>query len=117
MIARIWRGRATTANATHYRRHATERVFPSLEQLHGYQGACLLARETGGEVEFLALTLWDNIEVIKGFAGDDPEMAVVEPEARAELSSFDDFARHYEVVGGTANFPQRLAATARDSND
>ena len=116
MIVRIWRGRATAANAPHYRQHATERVFPSLEPLQGFQGACLLAREADGEVEFLALTLWDNIDVIKRFAGDDPEMAVVEPEARAVLSSFDDFARHYEVIGGSANFVQRLAATARDSN-
>jgi hypothetical protein len=116
VIARIWRGRATAANAPHYRRHATERVFPSLEELHGHQGACLLAREVDGEVEFLALTLWDNIDVIKGFSGDDPEMAVVEPEARAVLSSFDDFARHYEVIGDLAKVATRLAAPARDGN-
>jgi len=99
MIARIWRGQATVDNAGHYRRHATEHVFPSLTTLPGHQGAYLLTRETGGEVEFLAVTLWDSIESVKRFAGDDPEIAVVEPEARAVLSAFDDFARHYEVAG------------------
>jgi hypothetical protein len=49
-------------------------------------------------VEFLALTLWDSIETIKGFAGPNPGMAMVEPEARAVLSAFDDFARHYDVA-------------------
>jgi hypothetical protein len=45
------------------------------------------------------VTLWDSIDAIKRFAGEDPETAVVEPEARAVLSSFDNFTRHYEVAG------------------
>jgi heme-degrading monooxygenase HmoA len=98
MIARLWHGQATSENAPHYRQHAIERVFPSLAELRGHQGAYLLTRETDGQVEFLAVTLWDNIEAIKEFSGNDPEVAVVEPEARAVLSGFDDFARHYEVV-------------------
>jgi len=98
MIARIWRGQATTENAPHYRKHATERVLPSLWKLRGHQGAYLLSRQTDDQVEFLAVTLWDSIDSIKAFAGDDPETAVVEPEARAVLTGFDDFARHYEVI-------------------
>lgn len=105
MIARIWRGRATEGNADRYRRHATEHVFPSLTQLPGHQGAYLLTRKTGDEVEFLAVTLWDSLDSVKSFSGDDPEIAVVEPEARAVLSAFDDFARHYEVAGGAACGP------------
>ena len=99
MIARVWRGRANGHNAPHYRAHATQRVFPSLKSLPGHRGAYLLEREARGEVEFLAVTLWDGVDAIKAFSGDDPEVAIVEPEARAVLSDFDDFARHYEVVG------------------
>jgi heme-degrading monooxygenase HmoA len=97
MIARIWRGQAMTENAPHYREHATQQVFPLLARLPGYRGAYLLTREIGGRVEFLAVTLWDSIDSVKKFAGSDPEIAVVEPEARAILSDFDDYARHYEV--------------------
>jgi heme-degrading monooxygenase HmoA len=97
MIARIWRGHATSENAPYYRHHAIERVFPSLAKLRGHQGAYLLARDADGQVEFLAVTLWDDIDAVKEFAGDDPEVAVVEPEARAVLSGFDQFARHYEL--------------------
>src|SRR5947207_8302535 len=107
MIARIWRGQATVGNAGLYRRHATEHVFPALTKLPGHQGAYLLMRETAGAVEFLAVTLWDSIESVKQFAGDDPEIAVVEPEARAVLSGFDDFARHYEVAGGSCGAAPR----------
>ena len=79
MIARIWRGQATADNAPRYRDHATQRVFPSLASLPGHRGAYLLTRETQGEVEFLAVTLWDSIDSVKTFAGENPEIAVVEP--------------------------------------
>lgn len=58
------------------------------------------AVETNGEVEFLAVTLWNSIETVRQFAGSDPNVAVVEPEARQALSSFDEFVRHYEVAYG-----------------
>jgi hypothetical protein len=48
------RGHATAENAQHDRQHVTGRVSPSLEHLPGYRGAYLLARESDGEVEFLA---------------------------------------------------------------
>jgi hypothetical protein len=48
----------------------------------------------------MAVTLWDSLASIRAFAGDSLESAVVEPEARAVLSSFDDFVTHYEVVHG-----------------
>jgi len=102
MIARLWRGTATTAKADAYNRHFTTAVAPHLKDIDGHLGAYLLRREAGGQVEFLAVTLWDSIETIKKFAGPDPEVAIVEPEGRAALSAFDDFARHYDVAyGGT----------------
>jgi heme-degrading monooxygenase HmoA len=98
MIARTWRGRATPENAPAYVRHFTETVVPQLTALPGHCGAWLLQRETGGEVELVALTLWESRAAIAAFAGPDIGRAHVEPRARAVLSSFDDFAEHYEVV-------------------
>jgi heme-degrading monooxygenase HmoA len=98
VIARIWRGQASAADAPRYQDHATHHVFPSLRMLPGHRGAYLLTRETQGEVEFLAITLWDSIDSVKRFAGDNPEVAVVEPEARAILSNFDEAARHYRIT-------------------
>lgn len=100
MVVRIWRGQATGGNAAAYRKHVTETVFPSLTAIKGHQGAYLLQRETNGQVEFLAVTLWDCIESIRQFAGEDAETAIVEPAAQAVLSDFDDFARHYELAYG-----------------
>jgi len=98
MIARIWRGSASMAKAEDYHRHFTVNVAPHLKTIPGNVGAYLLKRETGAEVEFLAVTLWDSLAAIESFAGADPTVAIVEPEGRATLSYFDDFASHYEVA-------------------
>jgi len=98
MIARLWRGQATNAQADAYFRHVTGTVFPSLKDLAGHRGAWLLRRQADGQTEFLALTLWESLDSIRAFAGDDIATAIVEPEARAVLADFDDFARHYEVA-------------------
>jgi len=109
MIARLWRGVATAGNADTYQRHATNTVFPALRCIPGHRGAYLLKRTAGGRTEFLALTLWDNMDAIRAFAGDNPDTAVVEPEARAVLAAFDDFARHYEVASGEVSAPSSVA--------
>jgi heme-degrading monooxygenase HmoA len=98
MIVRVWRGEAIGANADAYQLHVTGTVFPHLRNLPGHRGATLLRRETAGRIEFLALTRWDSLDAVKAFAGPDPDVAIVEPEGRAVLSAFDDFARHYEVA-------------------
>ena len=98
MIARLWRGRAETAKAGGYFRHFTETVAPALKDLEGNRGAWLLRRDVDGQTEFLAVTLWETRQSIEAFTGADVSKSVVEPEARAVLSAFDDFASHYEVA-------------------
>jgi heme-degrading monooxygenase HmoA len=98
MIARLWKGKSTKAKANAYQHHFTTTVVPSLRAIAGHKGAYLLRREDNGQVEFLALTLWDSLETIKRFTGVDPDVAIVEPDGRAALTEFDDFAKHYEVV-------------------
>jgi hypothetical protein len=98
MIARLWRGRAKTATAHTYSHHFAETVVPELKTLAGHRGAWLLRRDADGETEFLAMTLWESRQSIEAFAGPNIDTAIVEPEARAVLSGFDDFARHYEVA-------------------
>ena len=106
MIARTWRGRASTANAPAYVGHFTRNVVPELKRLAGHRGAWLLQRSTGAGMEFLAVTLWESREAIRAFAGEDIARAHVEPQARAVLSGFDESADHYEVAfssGGAAD--------------
>ena len=99
MIARTWHGLAASAtDANAYEAHFRTAVLPELEQLAGFREARLLRREEDGEVEFIALTFFDSIEAVRGFAGEDYEQAVVAPQARRVLSRFDQRSVHYEVV-------------------
>jgi hypothetical protein len=100
MIVRMWRGQAKAANADAYERFVTTKVFTALPAIAGHRGAYLLRRsiDKSDEVEFIAVTLWESLAAIRGFAGENIERAVVEPEARAVLSSFDDFVRHFELA-------------------
>ena len=100
MIVRIWRGQANGENADAYFRHVTTAVFPNLTGIPGHRGAYLLRREADGQTEFLAVTLWESLEAVRAFAGEDPEVAVVEPEAQAVLTEYDAFVRHFELVWG-----------------
>jgi len=49
-------------------------------------------------MEFMTITLWDSLDAVGAFAGDDYEVAVVPPPARVLLSRFDERSRHHEAV-------------------
>jgi heme-degrading monooxygenase HmoA len=103
MVVRSWRGYAALAEQEAYPRHLLHTVRPKLEQLPGFRGLYLLRHQHPEQVEFLVLTLWDSMEAVRRFAGPQPELAVVEPEARAALVRFDTVVRHYEVVASPAS--------------
>jgi heme-degrading monooxygenase HmoA len=93
MIGRLWRGRAADPDA--YENVFRHEVLDELSTVPGFRGAYLLSAPDG---EVVALTLFDSLADVRGFAGEDIERANVSAPARAVLSEFDDTARHYEVV-------------------
>ena len=98
MIVRLWKARSTTDQSAAYIEHATKKVFPAIHAIQGHRGEYLLRRPVEGGVELVVLTLWDSMETVRKFAGAEPDKAVIDPEARAILSSFDESVIHYEVV-------------------
>jgi uncharacterized protein len=98
LILRMWKGRASAEKSGEYVDFVTKKIFPSLREIEGHGGAYLLRRAVDGAIEFVVLTLWESMEAVRRFAGSKPEKAVVEPEARAVLSGFDETATHFEVI-------------------
>jgi len=98
MIVRAWRGYAPPMAADAYSRHLLGTVRPNLERLPGFRGLYLLSRRLPNEVEYEVLTMWESMDAIRAFAGEHVERAVVEPEAAAVLTRFDQEVRHYEVM-------------------
>jgi hypothetical protein len=98
MIGRIWHGWTTRANADAYEALLRSEVLPGIHRVGGYQGAWLLRREADAEVEFVTLTVFDSLDAVRAFAGEEYELAVVPPAARALLSRFDSRSAHSEIL-------------------
>jgi heme-degrading monooxygenase HmoA len=108
MISRVWHGWTKPENADGYENLLREEVLPGIHRVKGFKGAQVLRRERPdggdsdakdrGEVEFVVITFFDSLEAVKEFAGEDCEVAVIEPEARKLLSRFDARSAHYETV-------------------
>jgi heme-degrading monooxygenase HmoA len=97
VIARLWHGRARPENADAYEDLLRAEVLPGIHRIDGHRGAYLLRRERDGRVEFVTITLFDDLDAVRAFAGEDYEAAVVPPAARALLDEFDERSEHFEV--------------------
>jgi antibiotic biosynthesis monooxygenase (ABM) superfamily enzyme len=99
MISRVWHGWTRPANADAYEALLKTEIFVGIQhrQIAGYRGIHLFRRSLGAEVEFITVMWFDSLEAVRAFAGEDYEVAVVLPEARALLSRFDARSLHYEV--------------------
>ncbi len=95
---RVWRATATAEGARRYTAHFVDSVLPELNSTEGFESAVLLQRDEGGIAYIQVHTRWRSIEAIRGFSGDDIDLAVVEPAAQAVLNSFDDTVAHFTVV-------------------
>jgi heme-degrading monooxygenase HmoA len=99
MISRLWHGWTTHDNADAYEQLLRSEVLPGIHRVAGFKGAFVLRREgKKDEVEFVTLTMFDSMEAVKEFAGEDYEVAVILPEARKLLARFDSRSAHYETV-------------------
>ncbi len=91
-------GVGAAATADDYQRHYETEVSENLHLVSGFRGARLLRREDGQEVMFTSITFFTSLDAVRGFAGDDYEVAVVEEAARLALSHWDERVSHHEVV-------------------
>jgi heme-degrading monooxygenase HmoA len=99
MISRIWHGYTTHENADIYENLLKEEIFVGIHgrNIPGFREIQLFRRELSTEVEFITVMWFDSLEAVRIFAGEDYEVAVVPPKARAVLSHFDERSQHYEV--------------------
>jgi heme-degrading monooxygenase HmoA len=99
VIARLWRGWTTTANADKYQELLSQEILPGIEaKARGYRGVFVLRRDDGERVEFVTLTLWDSLDAIRTLVGDDYEVAYIPVKAKKALASYDERSLHYELA-------------------
>lgn len=100
MIARIWHGWTAPGNADAYEALLRSEIFHGIASrgIEGFRGIDLLRRDAQGEVEFVTVMWFDSLDAVRAFAGDDCEVAVVPPKARALLAHYDERSAHFEVI-------------------
>ena len=97
MIARIWQGVVHTGDADVYADYIRETGFTEYAQTSGNRGAWLLRRDQGEQTQFITLSLWDSVDAVRAFAGDDIEAAVLYPEDARYLVG-QSTVTHYQVI-------------------
>ena len=107
MISRHWKGIARPGYAEAYVQHLRHDTFPGLARIPGFVSASVLRRDVEAGTEFQIVTVWESLAAIKGFAGDDPETAVVPASVRAMLATYDERVVHYEIAEGFSPRPTK----------
>lgn len=98
MIARIWRGATRREDAAAYADYIEQTGLAEYRATPGNRGAWILQRDDGDRTEVITLSLWDSLDVVKGFAGDDISRAKFYPEDDRWLVERDLSVRHYRVT-------------------
>jgi heme-degrading monooxygenase HmoA len=99
VIVRVWHGWTKPEDGDEYEEFLRTNVFPALTaRVPGFRSGYVLRRDDDGEAEFVVMTLFDSLEAVRAFAGDEYEVPVIEPEAARLLTRGDERAEHYDVV-------------------
>ncbi len=97
MIARVWRGATLAEHAAEYAEYLEEKGMQDARELPGARGTLVLRRDRAGYTEFETILLFDSLEDVKGFAGDDLDLAVFFEKDDRFLIERDLEVRHYDV--------------------
>lgn len=98
MVVRTWRGWTRAEDADRYVGYLRETGLSEYRATPGNRGAWILRRVDGDRCEFVTVSVWDSLDDVRGFAGDDVERAVFYPEDDAFLVEREVVVRHWELL-------------------
>ncbi len=101
MIARTWHGRVRASQADAYHQFLLRSGVPDYRGTPGNRGVYVLRHTEGDVAHFLLVSLWDSLEAIKRFAGEDYLRAYYYPEDDGFLLEKEPFVTQYEVLEGS----------------
>ena len=98
MIARVWKGLVPKAQSERYLDYLEATGVKDCRATGGNRGVWVLRRVGERHAEFLFISLWESLDVIRAFAGDDVEKAVYYPKDRDFLIEMTPRVEHFEVA-------------------
>ncbi len=97
MIGRIWRGVVRSEDVEEYIAYVRDTGIDEYRATEGNKGAWILTRPVDAGTEILTFSLWESMDAVRAFAGDDPERAVYYPEDDRFLVERSETVEHYRV--------------------
>ena len=97
MIARIWHGKTRIEHYEAYTEFTKKTAIPDYSKTPGFIKLSFLRNIKNNEAHYTLITYWENLEVIKNFAGEDFEKAKYYPEDKNFLLEFEEKVEHFEV--------------------
>ncbi|MDQ3618876.1 MAG: hypothetical protein M3391_01960 [Actinomycetota bacterium] len=104
VIVRTWRGATRPEDVDRYVDYMKLTGLKQYRETEGNLGAMMLLRPLTDAVEVLIISLWDSLDAVRRFAGDDYEQAVFYPEDDDFLVDRDLHVTHHEVAAARLPF-------------
>lgn len=98
MIARTWYGVVPQAKSDEYLEYLQKTGIPDSRSTAGNKGVFVFRRNDDRKTHFWFISLWESVESIRKFAGDDIEKARYYPEDRKYLFELEPNVTHYEAA-------------------
>jgi heme-degrading monooxygenase HmoA len=96
-VLRIWRGTVAADRADDYQAYLMGTGVREYLETAGNRAGYFTRRTLGDKVEFCMVTVWDDLDAVRAFAGDDPDQAVFYPEDDDYLIDRELVVSHYDV--------------------
>jgi heme-degrading monooxygenase HmoA len=100
MIARIWQGRTRPKMGDAYYAYLEQTGLKEYRGTDGCRGVFVLRQDVDEETEYVIISLWDDFDAVRRFAGADPRRAVYYPEDDQYFPPHErrPHVNHYQVV-------------------
>ncbi len=98
-IVRIWRGVVTPEHRDAYIQYVEDTGMAAYRTTPGNLGAQIITREVPEGVEVTTLSWWTDMDAVRAFAGDQPEVAVYYPKDDQFLIRLGERVEHHVVAG------------------
>ena len=97
MIARVWSGATLAEDGERYAAYLEETGMRAARDLPGARGTLVLRRDRAGYTEFQTILLFESMDDVSAFAGDEHALAVFFPEDDRYLVERDLEVKHFEA--------------------
>ena len=97
MILRTWHGRTKLSDADAYEKFMRERAAPDYASVDGLLNLYFTRRDEDDVAHFLLVTLWQDMDAGKAFAGADPAKAKYYKEDDLYLLEKEDCSLNHQV--------------------